>query len=495
MSAYVMAIDAGTTGITVLLIDHGGNITQRAYQEFPQYFPQPGWVEHDPEEIWDATTQAISQVLATDVEIKDIAAIGITNQRETTVLWDTDTLRPVHNAIVWQCRRSAGICSELKDKGLEETIRSKTGLVVDAYFSGTKLTWLFREIDGLAKRASAGELAFGTIDTWLIARLTAGASHKTDLSNASRTLMFNITDRDWDQGLLDLLEVPAEILPEVVPSAHRFGVAHNQVFGEAEIPIAGVAGDQQSALFGQACFTRGMSKNTYGTGSFVLTNIGPGAPTISESGLLTSIAWGLGEEVDYAFEGSIFITGAAVQWLRDGLEMIGDAKEAGPLAASVPDTGGVYFVPALVGLGAPHWDPDARGAITGLTRGTTKAHLARATVEAMAYQTKDVVDAMQADSGTQIKELRVDGGASVMDFLCQFQADMLGIPVSRPAISETTAMGAAYLAGIQEGFWQGTQDVAERWKLDQTFEPAMSDDERGSLYQGWQMAVGKAKTV
>jgi glycerol kinase len=492
MSAYVMAIDAGTTGITVLLIDHSGHIAHRAYAEFPQYFPKPGWVEHDPQEIWNATTEVISAVLSEGHGPSEIAAIGITNQRETTVLWDRKTQEPVHNAIVWQCRRSADICQELKDKGHETEIRRKTGLVADAYFSGTKLTWLFREVDGLRKRAAAGELAFGTIDTWLIAKLTGGASHITDLSNASRTLMFDITEKDWDQELLDILEVPEGILPDVAPSAHLFGTTTPDAFEGGEVKISGVAGDQQAALFGQACFEDGMSKNTYGTGSFVLTNIGTGAPKMSPSGLLTSIAWGLNDEVYYALEGSIFITGAAIQWLRDGLQIISEASETGPLAASVEDTGGVYFVPALVGLGAPWWDPYARGTITGITRGTTKAHIARATVEAMAYQTRDVVDAMAKDSGIELSELRVDGGASVMDVLCQFQADILGIPVSRPSISETTAMGAAYLAGISEGFWDGTDEVSERWKLDRTYEPSMSEDKRETLYEGWKSAIARA---
>ena len=491
MSRYVLAIDAGTTGITVLLVDHEGAVFRKIYQEFPQHFPRPGWVEHDPEEIWSAVQATLNKALE-GIGPAPIVAVGITNQRETTVVWERKTLRPVHNAIVWQCRRSADICAELKAKGLEEVVRSKTGLVLDAYFSGTKITWLLREKPELRGRAESGDLAFGTIDTWLIAKLTGGAAHVTDYSNASRTLMFNIHDLDWDPELLDALEVPASLLPEVKPSAHRFGVTAATEFAGGEIPIAGVAGDQQAALFGQACFEPGMSKNTYGTGSFVLYNTG-GSHPISPSGLLTSIAWGIDGRVDYALEGSIFITGAAVQWLRDGLGIISSASEIGPLASSVDDTGGVTFVPAFVGLGAPHWDALARGTITGITRGTTKAHIARAAVEAMAYQTKDVVDAMSNDSDLQLTELRVDGGASVMDLLCQFQSDMLGIPVARPRIQETTAMGAAYLAGITEGFWSGTDVVASQWTIDRLFEPKMSEDHRASLYEEWQRAVARAR--
>lgn len=488
---YVMAIDAGTTGITVLLVDHDGNVARKAYREFPQHFPRPGWVEHDPEEIWGATETTIAEVLDGTPATR-VAAIGITNQRETTVLWERETLRPVHNAIVWQCRRSAPICDELRSEGFEEEARPRTGLVLDAYFSGTKLTWLMREIPGLRKRAEAGELAFGTVDTWLISKLTGGAAHVTDYSNASRTLMFNIFDTKWDPVLLDRLEVPESLLPSVAPSSGRFGTTVGETFGGADVAISGVAGDQQSALFGQACFETGMSKNTYGTGSFVLTNTGESAE-ISKHGLLTTIAWGLNGRIEYALEGSIFITGAAVQWLRDGLGVITSSAEAGPLAESVEDSGGVYFVPALVGLGAPHWDPNARGMISGITRGTTKAHLARATIEAMAYQTRDVVDAMTADSGVALSELRVDGGASVMDLLCQFQSDVLGVPVARPAIAETTGMGAAYLAGIAEGFWAGPEDVSARWKLDRRFEPSMTEDRRAELYEGWLRAVARAK--
>lgn len=481
-----MSIDAGTTGITVLLVDEQGNIAKKAYSEFPQYFPRPGWVEHDPEEIWAATIQVIGEALSeSDIEI---AAIGITNQRETTILWDKATLAPVHNAIVWQCRRSAGICDELIENGFEETIRRKTGLVVDAYFSGTKLTWLFREHPDLLKRAEAGELSFGTVDAWLIAKLTGGSEHATDHSNASRTLLYNLGTGDWDEELLEIMKVPSAVLPEIVGSSGRVAMPGVGPFAGRPVPIAGIAGDQQSALFGQACFQEGMSKNTYGTGSFVLTSTGS-SHDISRHQMLTTVAWKIEDRLTYALEGAIFVTGAAVQWLRDGLGIIQEAAEIGPLAESVPDTGGVYFVPALTGLGAPHWDPDARGNISGLTRGTTRAHIARATIEAMAYQTKDVVDAMALDSGVEPKELRVDGGASVMDSLCQFQADMLGIPVSRSKVSETTAMGAAYLAGLAEGVWGSTSDIASLWKLDQTFEPKMDEGKRQDLLEGWRQAL------
>lgn len=480
-----MSIDAGTTGITVLLVDEQGDIAKKSYSEFPQHFPRPGWVEHDPEEIWIATTKVIGEALS-DNSI-EIAAIGITNQRETTVLWDRTTLAPVHNAIVWQCRRSAGICQGLIEGGFEETIRSKTGLVVDAYFSGTKLTWLFQEHPDLSKRAEAGELAFGTVDSWLIAKLTEGSLHATDHSNASRTLLYNLNTASWDEELLKIMRVPSTILPKIVDSSGRVAMANFGPFANRPVPIAGIAGDQQSALFGQACFTQGMSKNTYGTGSFVLTNTGD-SHDISRHQMLTTVAWKIEEQITYALEGAIFVTGAAVQWLRDGLGIIGSASEVGPLAGSVTRTDGVYFVPALTGLGAPHWDPHARGIITGLTRGTTKAHVARAAVEAMAYQTKDVVDAIALDSGVRPIELRVDGGASVMDLLCQFQADVLGIPVSRSKVSETTAMGAAFLAGLAEGTWD-LSDLASLWKLDRNFEPTMQEDQREELIQGWRNAV------
>lgn len=485
-----MAIDAGTTGVTVLLVNRAGSIAGRGYREFPQHFPKPGWVEHDPEEIWKAVTEAMSAALD-ETSLDLIQAIGITNQRETTVVWEKESLKPVHNAIVWQCRRSTEICEELKAKGLEPEIRSRTGLVCDAYFSGTKLTWLMREVDGFKNRAESGELAFGTVDTWIMAKLSEGTIHATDHSNASRTLLYNLGERTWDERLLEILEVPAQLLPELRPSSGKFGETRAAFFDGSHIPISGVAGDQQAALFGQACFEEGMSKNTYGTGSFVLTNTGE-RHAISDAGLLTSVAWLMDGEFDYALEGSIFITGAAVQWLRDGLNIIQKSSDIGPLAESVPTTDGVYFVPALVGLGAPHWDPRARGTIVGMTRGTTKAHIARAAIEAMAFQTRDVVEAIVADSGVALAQLRVDGGAAVNDMLCQFQADLLNAQVARPSISETTAMGAAYLAGIAEGFWDGTKEVTDAWRLDRIFEPKMSSDEREALYSNWRRAVERS---
>ena len=492
MGPLVMAVDAGTTGITVLVVDVLGEPVARAYQEFPQIFPRPGWVEHDPLEIWDAVTGAMGRAAAS-IDRGAIRAIGITNQRETTLLWDRKTLQPVGNAIVWQDRRSAGICSELRDAGLEERVQAATGLVLDPYFCGTKLTWLMREEPELRRRAEGGELAFGTVDTWLIAKLTGGAVHATDVTNACRTLLFNISTLSWEPELLEIFGVPEALLPQVHPCCHEFGVLDEELLGSA-IPIAGVAGDQQAALFGQACFTPGMSKNTYGTGSFVMTNTGSQRSN-SGHGLLSTVALQMDEKVTYALEGTIFITGAAVSWLRDGLGIIGSAEETEPLALSVPDSGGLHFVPSMVGLAAPHWDPDARGAITGISRGTTKAHLARATVEAMAFQTKDVVDAMVADSGIPIAELRVDGGASVMDLLCRFQADLLGVPVARPTITETTAMGAAYLAGITQGVWAGTDEVSKLWKLERLFEPSGRTDEMAGRYRGWLKAVESVRTT
>ena len=492
MGPLVMSIDAGTTGVTVLLVSAEGNPVAKAYREFPQHFPRPGWVEHDPEEIFKAVSDAAREA-STDVAPGSLAALGITNQRETTVVWDRQTLQPVHNAIVWQCRRSTGICDELRGAGFEEAIRSRTGLVLDPYFSGTKLTWLMRTRDDLRRRAEAGELAFGTVDSWLMAKLTAGRVHATDVTNASRTLLFNIHDLRWDPELLEILGVPESLLPEVLPSSHSYGLSDEAWLSYGPVPISGVAGDQQSALFGQACFEPGAAKNTYGTGSFVLANTG-GRSSSSRHGLLTTVAWGIEGKVTYALEGAIFVTGAAIQWLRDGLGIIGQASETEPLALTVPDAGGLHFVPALAGLGAPYWDPNARGAITGITGGTGAAHLARAAVEAMAFQTKDVVDAMVADSGVGLKELKVDGGASVMNLLCQFQADLLGVPVVRPRFTETTAMGAAYLAGLAEGIWSGTADVATHWKLDRAFEPSMHSDEVAERYGAWKRAVESVRT-
>ena len=484
----VLSIDAGTTGVTALIIRDDATIAARGYREFPQHFPQPGWVEHDPEQIWDATVGAIGHALVTaDMKMGEIVAIGITDQRETTVLWERESLRPVHNAIVWQDRRTAGRCDELRDH--EAMIRSKTGLVVDAYFSATKLEWLLGHLEPHGAAAFEGKLAFGTIDTWLIAKLTGGSAHVTDPSNASRTMLYDIYRGDWDLELLQLFEVPMEVLPSVQPSSGTFGEAH---LFDATVPITGVAGDQQAALFGQACIEPGMTKNTYGTGSFVLMNTGTTAPPPPD-GMLVTIAWGLGGEITYALEGSIFITGAAIQWLRDGLGIIENAAETGPLAATVADTGGVYFVPALTGLGSPYWDQYARGTIVGITRGTTRAHLARAAVEAMAFQTRDVMEAMAREAGIRPTDLRVDGGASVMDLLCQIQADQLSIPVRRPEIQETTALGAAFLAGLAEGVWGSTDEIAATWRLDEEFEPTADRTEADERYGEWARAVERAR--
>ncbi len=483
-----MAIDAGTTGITTLLISAEGDIVGRAYSEFEQIFPRPGWVEHDAEVIWDTTVRVMHEALE-DAALRppDIAAIGITNQRETAVMWDRASSRPIAPAIVWQCRRSTPICERLRDEGLEEELRSRTGLVVDAYFSATKIMWYLENIDGLRARSEAGEVAFGTVDSWLIWKLTHGEAHVTEPSNASRTMLYSLEQRAWDPWILDALQIPPSLLPQVVASSGRFGETAD-VFGSTKLPISGVAGDQQAALFGQACFSPGMSKNTYGTGSFVLMNSGDRPPT-SRHGLLSTAAWDVGDGVEYALEGSIFVTGAAIQWLRDGLGIIERSADVGPLAGSVEDCGGTYLVPAFVGLGAPHWDPYARGAYVGITRGTSKAHLARAAVEAMAYQTRDVVDAMSADTGIAPAELRVDGGAAIMDLLCQFQADQLGVPVARPANLETTAAGAAYLAGLAEGVWASVDEVGSRWNAAARFEPRMPRDRADELYEGWKKAV------
>ena len=490
MPELVMAIDAGTTGITVLVLDATTEVRGRAYSEFTQHYPKPGWVEHDASEIWDVTQRVMKAALDdASASASDLAAIGITNQRETTVLWDRSTGEPVAPAIVWQCRRSAGICDRLKAQGLESDLRARTGLVLDAYFSATKIVWYLEEIDGLRKRAEAGELAFGTIDTWLVYKLTGGSQHVTEPSNASRTMLFSLEKGAWDPWILDKLDIPEGLLPKVAQTSGRFG--ETSVLG-SPVPISGIAGDQQAALFGQACLEDGMAKNTYGTGSFVLMNTGERLPK-SGHGLLSTAAWDLGDGLRYALEGAIFITGAAIQWMRDGLGVIKEASETGPLAESVPDAGGTYLVPAFVGLGAPHWDQYARGAWVGITRGTTKAHLARAVVEAMAFQTRDVVEAMTADAGVPLAELRVDGGASVMDVLCQIQADQLGVPVARPANRETTALGAAFLAGLAEGVWSSPEEIASTWKVDATFEPQASRDEVDSAYEGWKRAVERSK--
>ena len=493
MSGYILAIDEGTTGVTSMVFDHEGKPRSKANREFTQFYPRPGWVEHDPEEIWQTTLlSAEGAFREAEVDPQEILGIGITNQRETSVFWKKGTFEPYGKAIVWQCRRSAPTCSRLRAAGHEDLFRRKTGLVIDPYFSGTKVTWMMENDPEFAREARAGRISFGTVDSWLIYRLTGGSVHATDYSNASRTLMFNIKDLVWDEELLSILDVPPGLLPEVLPSSGVFGETDPDVFFGVKVPVCGVAGDQQAALFGQACYHPGMTKNTYGTGSFVLMNTGS-VPVESAARLVTTIAWGLGGKVEYALEGSIFVTGAAIQWLRDGLGLISHVAETGPLAEKVPDSGGVYFVPALVGLGAPYWDPYARGAIVGITRGTTREHLVRATMEAMAYQTRDVMEAMEKDSGLKESELRVDGGAAVMDVLLQFQADLLGISVVRPVVQETTALGAAYLAGLAVGYWDDLNQLEKTWRAEKTFEPGADMVEMEKKYRWWKKAVEKAK--
>ncbi len=489
MANYILALDQGTTSSRAILFDRGGQIVKTAQQEFPQIYPQPGWVEHNPEDIWNSQIAVARQVID-GIEPAQIAALGITNQRETTIIWDRATGEPIANAIVWQCRRTAPICETLKQEGFDARIKAITGLVTDAYFSGTKVAWLLDHVEGARERAERGELAFGTVDSFLIWRLSDGRLHVTDPSNASRTMLYDIRQGDWSDEILDRLNIPRALLPRVVPSSGILGETH--LFGGA-IAIAGVAGDQEAATFGQACYQPGLAKQTYGTGCFLLMNTGEDA-VASKHNLLTTVGWQIeGKAVQYALEGSVFIAGAAVQWLRDELGIIKDAAESETLAASVPDTGGVYVVPAFVGLGAPYWDAFARGAILGLTRGSGRAQIARATLESVAYQTRDVVDAMQADSGLALQTLRVDGGMVHNDFLMQFQADILGVPVERPEITETTALGAAYLAGLGTNFWHSQQEIAQQWRVERAFEPGMSRDQRESLYAGWQKAVERAK--
>jgi glycerol kinase len=495
MDGFVLSIDQGTTGTTALVFDRDCGVRGRGYSEFTQHYPRPGWVEHDAEEIWRVSLGAAARALAAArVEAHDLRAVGLTNQRETVVVWERASGRPVARAIVWQDRRTAALCDELKARGLEEMIRAKTGLVLDPYFSGTKLKWLLDNTEGLRERAARGEVAFGTIDSWLVWKLTGGRAHSTDSSNASRTLLFDINRLEWDDELLALFGVPRAALPEVRPSSGIFGHTEPSVFFGASVPVAGVAGDQQAALFGQACYAEGAAKNTYGTGSFLLMNTGR-APVASRAGLLTTVAWQVGEEAaaEYALEGSIFVTGAAVQWLRDGLHIIERAEETEQLARTLDTNEGVYFVPALAGLGAPHWDAYARGAIVGLTRGTTRAHLARAALESMCYQTRDVVGAMERDSGVRLKELRVDGGAVGNSFLMQFQADILGVPVEVPEVTETTAAGAAYLAGLAVGFWKDRREVAARWRVARRYEPRMNEAERERLHRRWLRAVERTR--
>lgn len=493
MDKYIMALDLGTTSCRCIIFDKNGRICSAAQKEFTQYFPQPGWVEHDAEEIWATQTGLMYEAMSKiDITINEIAGIGITNQRETTVLWDKETGRPVHKAIVWQCRRTAGYCDELKKLGMAEFFRSKTGLVLDAYFSATKLRWLLDNAAGARERAEKGELLFGTVDSWIIWKLTGGKVHVTDYSNASRTMLFNIHTLKWDEEILRVLKIPQQILPEVKPSSHVYGYTDSKLFGR-EVPIAGAGGDQQCALFGQTCFERGEVKNTYGTGGFMLMNTGT-APVNSHNGLVTTIAWGVDDKVEYALEGSIFVAGAAVQWLRDELGLIRDAAESEVLAKSVPDANGCYVVPAFVGLGAPYWDQYARGAIVGLTRGVNRNHIVRATLESIAYQVNDVLMAMQEDSGMPITSLRVDGGACDNDFLMQFQADILNTSVVRPYCIETTAMGAAYLAGLAVGYWRSKEEILANHVIAAEFKPQMRQAKRESLLQGWHNAV-KAASV
>jgi glycerol kinase len=490
---YILALDQGTTGSTALVVDPDGRVLARGYAELPQYFPQPGWVEHDPDEIWATVERAARAALAeARVSGTDVAAVGITNQRETTIVWERATGRPIHRAIVWQCRRTAGLCDRLRADGVESLVRAKTGLVLDAYFSGTKIRWLLDEVPGARARAERGDLAFGTVDAWLIWKLTGGRVHATDATNASRTLCLDLRTGDWDDRMLEILGVPRPVLPAVKASAGVLGETVDLGWLPRGVPIAGVAGDQQAALFGQACLTPGAAKNTYGTGCFMLLNTGP-APVASSHGLLTTIAWRIGGRTTYALEGSVFIAGAAIQWLRDGLGILRDAAESRALAESVPDTGGVYFVPAFVGLGAPHWDMYARGTIVGLTRGTTRAHLARAALESIAFQSRDVLEAMAADAGLAVEGLRVDGGAAANDFLCQFQADLLNVAVLRPRVIETTALGAAYLAGLGAGVWRSADEVAGRWALERRFAPRLDESARATRYDGWRRAVEKSK--
>ena len=491
MQQYILALDQGTTSSRAIVFGRDGRVVAAAQQEFPQILPAPGLVEHDPEVIWNVQLQVAREALArAGLSARDVAAVGIANQRETTILWDRGSGRPVANAIVWQSRASAEICQRLHDDGLEETFRAKTGLRLDAYFSGTKIKYLLDRDPSLRPRAERGEILFGTVDSWLIWRLTEGRTHTIDVSNASRTLLFNIHTLDWDEELLRLLDIPRAMLPEVRSSSEIYGQAAAQWLG-AEVPIAGDAGDQQAATFGQCCIEPGNVKNTYGTGCFMLACTGD-KPVRSQNDLLTTVGWQIHDRVTYCLEGSVFVAGAAVQWLRDGLGILRTSAEVETLATSVPDSGGVYFVPALVGLGAPHWDPYARGTIVGITRGTTAAHLARAAVESMAFQTRDLADAMQKDMGIELSVLKVDGGAAVNDPLMQFQADMLGRPVERPMVAETTALGAAYLAGLAVGYWRDTADIAGNWALDRRFEPSMPAADREYRYRRWQEAVRRA---
>lgn len=488
MTKYILALDQGTSSSRALVFDHEGNVCSVAQMEFTQHFPQPGWVEHDPMEIWSSEAAVIAEAISKiGINGKDIAGIGITNQRETTIVWDAETGKPIYNAIVWQDRRTASFCDALKAQGLTDKIREKTGLIIDAYFSGTKIKWILDNVPGARVRAEAGKLRFGTVDSWLVWQLTKGEVHITDVTNASRTMLFNINTLKWDEEMLSLLGIPVSMLPEVKSSSEIYGHTKTTIFAH-EVPIAGIAGDQQAALFGQMCTTPGSVKNTYGTGCFLLMNTGT-KPILSKNKLLTTIAWKIGGTVNYALEGSIFVGGSVVQWLRDGLGIIRSSSEIEALAASVPDNGGVYFVPALTGMGAPYWDQDARGTICGLTRGATAAHIARAALEGIAFQTMDIVAAMEKDAGVRLTELKVDGGASRNNLLMQFQADVLGASVVRPKVTETTGMGAAYLAGLAVGFWSSTDEIRSQWQVDKAFAP--SGEDVTGLKAGWADAISR----
>ncbi|MDD2344332.1 MAG: glycerol kinase GlpK [Tolumonas sp.] len=488
---YIVALDQGTTSSRAIIFDHDARIVAVSQREFPQHYPQPGWVEHDPMEIWATQSSTLTEALAkSGIHNDEIAAIGITNQRETTVVWEKATGKPVYNAIVWQCRRTAAICEELKERGLDNYVRENTGLLLDAYFSGTKVKWILDNVEGAREKAERGELLFGTIDTWLIWKMTNGEVHVTDPTNASRTMLYNIRDLQWDGHILQELGIPASMLPEVRPSSEIYGYTTRG--GGAHIPIAGIAGDQQAALFGQLCFEKGMAKNTYGTGCFLLMNTGE-TPVKSDCGLLTTIAVGPTGNVNYALEGSVFMGGATIQWLRDELRLIDDATDTGYFAGKVKDSNGVYLVPAFVGLGAPYWDPYARGAIVGLTRGANRNHIIRAALESIAYQSRDVLDAMQKDSGIRLASLKVDGGAVANDFLMQFQSDIMGTTVVRPKLIETTALGAAFLAGLAVGFWKSTAELSDKFSIDREFEPTLPAEQREQLYAGWQKAVTRAQ--
>ena len=489
---YIMALDQGTTSSRAILFDKEGNVVATSQKEFTQFYPKIGWVEHNPMEIWGSQSGVMREVLETNsIRPEEVCAIGITNQRETTIVWEKSTGKPIYNAIVWQCRITSEICDELKEKGYEKLIKDKTGLILDAYFSATKIKWILDNVEGAREKAENGELLFGTVDTWLIWNLTRGKVHVTDYTNAARTMLYNIKELKWDDEILEILDIPKSMLPDVKPSSYVYGHTDEGMLSGAQIPIAGCAGDQQAALFGQTCFEEGSAKNTYGTGCFMLMNTGENIVE-SKHGLLTTIAWGVDGKVEYALEGSIFIGGASIQWLRDELRVLYDAKQSEFYANSVKDTNGVYVVPAFAGLGAPYWDMYARGAIMGLTRGANRAHLVRATLESIAYQVKDVLNAMQEDSGLKLKDLRVDGGASSNNFLMQFQSDILDVNIDRPKVVETTALGAAYLAGLAVEFYNNKDEIKKSWIIDREFIPNMSDDKRNLLYKGWKKAVSRS---